>query len=65
MVVKNLLVKKYLEQHSLVESNLLSFNDFILNKIQQIIHEINDSINNEEVEIKLGKIRIIFVTILA
>src|SRR3989344_3844569 len=57
MVVKNLLVKKYLEQHSLVESNLLSFNDFILNKIQQIIHEINDSINNEEVEIKLGKVR--------
>lgn len=56
-VQKNLLVKKYLQQHSLVESNLLSFNDFVQNKMQQIIGEINDSINNEEVEIKLGKVR--------
>ena len=55
---KHLLVKKYLEQHSLVESNILSFNDFIQNKIQQIINEINDSMNNEEIEVKLGKIRI-------
>lgn len=56
-IQKHLLVKKYLEQHSLVESNLLSFNDFIHNKMQNIIHEINDSIKNEEVEIKLGKVR--------
>ncbi len=55
---KNILVKKYLEQHSLVESNILSFNDFIQNRMQQIINEINDSINNEEVEIKLGKVRV-------
>ena len=54
---RNILVKKYLEQHSLVESNLLSFNDFIQNKMQQIVSELNDNINNEEVEIKLGKIR--------
>ncbi len=55
---KNILVAKYLEQHSLVESNIISFNDFIQNKLQQIIHEINDTINNEEVEITLGKIRV-------
>src|SRR3989338_4336245 len=55
---RNILVEKYLEQHSLVESNLLSFNDFIKNKIQQIVNEINETINNEEVEIKLGKVRI-------
>ncbi len=55
---KNILVEKYLEQHSLVESNLLSFNDFIQNKMQQIVTELNENINNEEVEIKLGKVRI-------
>ncbi len=55
---RNILVEKYLEQHSLVESNLLSFNDFLQNKMQQIINEINETINNEEVEIKLGKVRI-------
>jgi len=55
---KHILVKKYLEQHSLVESNIISFNDFIQNKMQQIVNEISDSLNNEEIEIKLGKIRI-------
>ena len=54
----NLLIKKYLEQHSLVESNIISFNDFVNNKIPQIIKEINENINSEEVEIKLGKVRI-------
>jgi DNA-directed RNA polymerase subunit B len=53
----NLLVKKYLEQHSLVESNLLSFNDFVQHKMQQIVNDMNETINNEEVEIRLGKIR--------
>ena len=55
---KHILVKKYLEQHSLVESNILSFNDFVKNKMQQIVTEINESIDNGEVEIKLGKVRI-------
>src|SRR3989344_9256336 len=54
---KNIIVEKYLEQHSLVESNLLSFNDFLQNKMQHIVAEINETINNEEVEIKLGKIK--------
>jgi DNA-directed RNA polymerase subunit B len=55
---KHLLVKKYLEQHSLVESNVRSFNDFIENKMQQIINEINNNLNHEEVEIRFGKVRI-------
>jgi DNA-directed RNA polymerase subunit B len=55
----NIPIKKYLEQHSLVESNILSFNDFINNKMQQILSELNENINKEEeVEIRLGKIRI-------
>jgi DNA-directed RNA polymerase subunit B len=55
----NIPIKKYLEQHSLVESNLISFNDFIGNRIQHIVSELNENINNEEeVEIRLGKIRI-------
>lgn len=55
---RNVVVEKYLEQHSLVESNIVSFNDFINNKMQQIVNEINETINNEEVEIKLGKVRV-------
>ena len=55
---QNLIVKKYLEQHSLVESNILSFNDFILNKIPKIISEINDNVNSEDIDVKLGKVRI-------
>ncbi len=55
---KNILIEKYLEQHSLVESNIRSFNDFINNKVQQIIIEINESLNNEDMEIKFGKVKI-------
>src|SRR3989338_2731696 len=55
---KDILIKKYLEQHSLVESNVLSFNDFIKNRMQQIVYEINDTLNNEEIEIKLGKVKV-------
>ncbi len=55
---KHILIKRYLEQHSLVESNVVSFNDFIQNKIQQIVNEVNETIPKEEVEIVLGKVRI-------
>ncbi|MEM4270479.1 MAG: DNA-directed RNA polymerase subunit B'', partial [Candidatus Pacearchaeota archaeon] len=57
---KYIIIKKYLEQHSLVESNIISFNNFIgwrLPKIIEEINEINASLN-EEIEIKLGKIRL-------
>ncbi|MCW8965725.1 MAG: DNA-directed RNA polymerase subunit B'', partial [Candidatus Pacearchaeota archaeon] len=55
---KHLIVQKYLEDHSLVESNITSFNDFIENRMQEIVNEISNSINNEEFEIKLGKIEV-------
>lgn len=52
------IIKKYLEQHSFVESNITSFNNFIDKKMQQIVDELNETIPKEESEIKLGKIRI-------
>jgi DNA-directed RNA polymerase subunit B len=55
---KHLLVKKYLEQHSLVASNVKSFNDFIENKMQKIVNEINDNLNHDEIEIRFGKVKI-------
>ena len=57
MADKHLLVKKYLQQHSVVESNLRSFNDFIARRIQHIVQEVNEGIEQEDVEVKLGKIR--------
>src|SRR3989344_8993038 len=55
---RRLIVKKYLEQHSLVESNIVSFNDFIENRMQSIVDELSKGLKNEEVEIKLGKVRV-------
>ncbi|MFH1803048.1 MAG: DNA-directed RNA polymerase subunit B'' [archaeon] len=55
---KNILVEKYLKQHSLVESNILSFNNFIDTRIQQIVEEINESLSDQDVEIKFGKVRV-------
>jgi DNA-directed RNA polymerase subunit B len=56
---EHLLLKRYLEEHSLVESNITSFNNFINFRMQEIIDELNDSIQSEEdIEIKLGKIKI-------
>ncbi|MDA3837176.1 MAG: DNA-directed RNA polymerase subunit B'' [Nanoarchaeota archaeon] len=57
---KHLIVKKYLEGHSLVESNITSFNEFIGHRMQEIVDEISGSIeqDDEEFEIKLGKIEV-------
>lgn len=55
---KHLIVKKYLEEHSLVESNVTSFNNFIEKRMQEIVNEISETINNEDFEITLGKIDI-------
>jgi len=59
-MVKNnhLVVKKYLQGHSLVESNIISFNDFIEHKMQEIVEEVSASIENDEFEITLGKISV-------
>src|SRR3989344_2492246 len=58
MQEKHLIVKKYLEEHSLVESNIISFNNFIEKRIQEIVSEISETIVNEEFEITLGRIKI-------
>ena len=50
---EHLLVKKYLEDHSLVESNIVSFNNFINHRMQEIVDELNDSLPHEDIEIKL------------
>ena len=55
---KHLVVKKYLEHHSLVESNITSFNNFMEKRMQEIVDEIQGSTESEEFEIKLGKIKV-------
>ncbi len=55
---KKTLIIKYLQQHSLIESNILSFNYFMENKLQEIINNINDELSRDEVELWLGKISI-------
>ncbi|MEK6827324.1 MAG: DNA-directed RNA polymerase subunit B'', partial [Nanoarchaeota archaeon] len=54
----HLIIKKYLEEHSLVESNIISFNEFIDHRMQELVDEISETMNNEEFEISLGKIKI-------
>ncbi len=55
---KHIVVKKYLEDYSLVESNIISFNNFIEKRIQEIVSEISETIVNDEFEITLGRIRV-------
>ncbi len=55
---QHIIIEKYLKEHSLVESNITSFNDFLENRMQEIVDDISQSINNEEFEIKLGKIKV-------
>jgi DNA-directed RNA polymerase subunit B len=54
----HLVMKNYLENHSLVESNIISFNNFIKYRMQEIVDEVSKSISNENFEISLGKIKI-------
>ncbi len=55
---KHLIVKKYLEEHSLVESNIISFNEFIDKKIKEIVEDLSGNMNSEDFEITFGKIEI-------
>ena len=41
-----------------MESNIRSFNDFVARRMQHIVNEVNESINQEDVQVTLGKIRI-------
>jgi DNA-directed RNA polymerase subunit B len=55
----HVVIEKYLSENSLVESNLRSFNNFINKRMQEIVNEISENITNEDdLEIKLGKIRV-------
>jgi len=56
---KHLIVKNYLKNHSLVESNITSFNNFINKRVQEIVDEVNDNMNkDDEFEITLGRIEV-------
>ncbi len=55
---KHIVVQKYLEDHSLVESNLISFNEFLEYRMQEIVNELSASIEQDDFEIKLGKIEV-------
>jgi DNA-directed RNA polymerase subunit B len=55
---KHLIVKKYLESNSLVESNITSYNNFIKKRMQEIVSEISETMENDEFEINLGKVTI-------
>ncbi|MEK6820588.1 MAG: hypothetical protein AABX71_02645, partial [Nanoarchaeota archaeon] len=55
---KHIIIKRYLEQHSLVESNILSFNNFIEEKMQQIVNDLNENLPSDDAEIKLGRVRV-------
>lgn len=55
---KHIVVKKYLSKHSLVESNITSFNNFIKFRMQEIVDEISKGVNGDDFEIILGKINV-------
>jgi len=55
---KHTVVKKYLSEHSLVESNVTSFNNFMEQKMQEIVGEVSETISKDDFEITLGKIKI-------
>ncbi len=55
---EHVLVKNYLKNYSLVESNIRSFNNFIESKMQEIVNDLSENIPDEDFEIKLGKISV-------
>ncbi len=57
-MAEHILVKEFLKTHSLVESNIKSFNNFIDNRMQEIVTELSNSLSTEDFEIKLGRIRV-------
>ena len=57
-MAEHLLVKEFLKTHSLVESNIISFNNFIDEKIQEIVTELSENIPDEDFEINLGNVTV-------
>jgi len=54
----HLVVKNHLNRHSLVESNITSFNNFIEKRLQEIVTEISENMVSDDFEISLGKIEV-------
>jgi len=57
-MAEHVIVKEFLKTHSLVESNITSFNNFIEKRMQEIVKELSDALPNENFEIRLGKVRV-------
>ncbi len=57
-MAKHVLVKEYLKNHSIVESNIISFNNFIETRMQEIVSELSENISSDDFEISLGKIQV-------
>jgi len=55
---EHLLIREYLRNHSLVESNIISFNDFIENRMQEIVDDLSQNLPTEDFEITLGRIEV-------
>ena len=56
---EHIIIRKFLSENSLVSSNLTSFNNFIEKRMQAIVNEISNNIDNSDgIEIKLGRIQI-------
>lgn len=51
------LIKKYFDEFSVVESNIKSFNDFVDNRLQRIINDLNTQID-PSLGLKFGKITV-------
>lgn len=54
----HLIVQKYLQDHSLVSSNITSFNDFLEKRVQEIADEVSKSVESDEFDITIGKITV-------
>ncbi|MGC9309406.1 MAG: DNA-directed RNA polymerase subunit B [Candidatus Nanoarchaeia archaeon] len=58
-MAEHVVIKDFLKNHSLVESNIISFNNFIDVRMQEIADELSNNMpKGEDFEISLGKIKI-------
>ncbi len=55
---QHLIIKNYLKNHSLVESNITSYNNFIEKRMQEIVNEVSANMKTDDFEITLGKIEV-------
>ena len=51
---KHIIVRNYLENHSILASNITSFNNFIEHRMQEIVNEVNDSIKNDDFDLAIS-----------